>query len=115
MVGAGSSQRIENRLPGADANPYLAFAATLAAGLYGIEHKIEPPPMFHGNAYESEDVPEIPKTMTEALDAFETFKPLREAFGSAIVDHYAHAGRLEQAAYDRSVTDWELRRYFERI
>ena len=115
VVGEGSSLRVENRLPGADANPYLAFAATIAAGLHGLERKIDPPPLFHGNAYESNKLPEVPKTLREALDEFERSKPLREILGDAVVEHYAHAGRLEQAAYDQAVTCWELNRYFERI
>jgi glutamine synthetase len=130
VVGEGSSLRIENRLPGADANPYLAFAATIAAGLHGIQNKMEPPSLFHGDAYsatvasadpprrsggQTGKLPQVPKTLHEALDEFEHSKALRQAFGDQVVEHYAHAGRLEQAAYDQSVTDWELKRYFERI
>lgn len=115
VVGEENSLRIENRLPGADANPYLAFAATMAAGLYGLEEKIEPPPLFSGNAYESQDLPQVPKTLPEALDEFEKSPMLREAFGENVIQHYSHAGRLEQAAYDQAVTNWELARYFERI
>ena len=115
VVGEGNSCRIENRIPGADANPYLAFAATIAAGLYGIEKKLKPPPIFHGNAYENSRLPEVPKTLRDALDEFEKSKPLREAFGERVIKHYVHAGRLEQAAYDQAVTCWESARYFERI
>lgn len=115
VVGEHNSLRIENRVPGADANPYLAFAATIAAGLYGIEKKLNPGPLFHGNAYETKKVPQVPKTLRDALDEFEKSKPMRDAFGEGVIRHYTHAGRLEQAAYDQSVTDWELKRYFERI
>jgi glutamine synthetase len=115
LIGEGNGRRVENRLPGADANPYLAFAATIAAGLYGIEKKLKGPPVFHGNAYETPGLPQVPKTLRDALDAFESERSLRTIFGDVVVDHYAHAGRLEQAAYEQAVTDWERIRYFERI
>ena len=115
VIGKGNARRVENRLPGADANPYLAFASTIAAGLYGIEKKLKPPPLFKGNAYETPGLPEVPKTLHEALDEFEHSKILRQLFGEEVITHYAHAGRLEQAAYDQAVTCWELNRYFERI
>jgi glutamine synthetase len=115
IIGEGPSLRVENRIPGADANPYLAFAATLAAGLHGIEKKIEPPAVFKGNAYTTANVPEVPKSLREALDEFEKNAVLKDALGADVVEHYAHAGRLEQLAYDQSVTCWELARYFERI
>ena len=115
VIGEGSSLRVENRIPGADANPYLAFAATLAGGLHGIENKVEPPPLFQGNAYESRDVPEVPKTLREALNEFENSRPLRDALGEEVIAHYAHAGHLEQKAHDQTVTCWERARYFERI
>lgn len=106
--------RVENRLPGADGNPYLAFAATIAAGLDGIERKLEPPPEFHGDAYAS-DLPKVPLTLAEATAEFESSAFAREAFGAEVVEHYAHAARMEQAAYERAVTCWERERYFERI
>jgi glutamine synthetase len=115
VVGEHNATRIENRIPGADANPYLAFAATIAAGLHGLEKKLNPGPLFRGNAYENKKVPQVPKTLRDALDEFEKNKVLRDVFGERVIRHYAHAGQLEQAAYDQSVTDWEMKRYFERI
>jgi len=107
--------RVENRIPGADANPYLAFAATIAAGLHGVERKLEPPAMFDGNAYEHAALPQVPKTLRDALAELEGSKVAREAFGPKVVEHYLQHGRLEQQAFDQSVTDWELIRNFERI
>jgi glutamine synthetase len=115
VCGHGNALRVENRMPGADANPYLAFAATIAAGLHGIEQRLSLPPMFEGNAYESTTVPQIPRTLREAIAEFEKSKVAREAFGDNVVEHYLHAARLEQEAYDRAVTCWELMRNFERI
>ncbi len=112
--GQGASLRIENRIPGADANPYLAFAATIAAGLHGIENKIEPPTELKGNAYES-NVQPVPKTLTEAIGLMEGSKAARKAFGEEVFRHYLHAARAEQAAFDRAVTCWERERNFERI
>jgi glutamine synthetase len=106
---------VENRIPGADANPYLAFAATIAAGLYGIQKKLKPPKMYEGNAYEDASLTQVPKTLREGLDELERSRVAREAFGSKVVDHYLHHGRLEQHAFDQVVTDWELIRHFERI
>jgi glutamine synthetase len=115
ICGEGGGFRVENRIPGADANPYLAFAATIAAGLHGIEKKLAPPPMFEGNAYERAALPEVPKTLRDALAELERSEVARAAFGPKVVDHYLQHGRLEQQAYDQSVTDWELIRNFERI
>ena len=114
VVGSGSSLRIEDRLPGGDANPYLAYAAVLAAGLHGIRHKVEPPPEFTGNAYLAKDVPSVPRALYEAVEAFDRSTIAREAFGNDVVDHYANMGRVEQRAYDMAVTDWERQRYLER-
>jgi glutamine synthetase len=114
IVGHGASLRIEDRLPGGDANPYLAYAAMLAAGLHGIEHRIEPPPEFRGNAYEAHDVPHVPRAMYEAIAAWGESALAREAFGEAVVDHYRNMAEVEQQAYDMAVTDWERQRYFER-
>ena len=113
VSGSGPSTCIECRIPGADANPFLAFAATLAAGLYGIEQKLELEPMFEGNVCEEDTMREVPKTLREALAAFDSSQALRGALGDAVVDHYLHAGRWEQAEYDRCVTDLELHRFFE--
>lgn len=114
VVGEGNSLRIENRIPGADVNPYLAFAATIAAGLHGIEKKIEPPPILEGNAYESSVQP-VPKTLAEAVALFANSKTAREAFGAEVYEHYLHAAKAELAAHDRAVTDWEKGRLFERV
>lgn len=114
IVGQGSSLRIEDRLPGGDANPYLAYAAMLAAGLDGIERSIEPSAEFHGNAYEAKDVPNVPRSLSEAIDALRRSNLARRSFGDDVVDHYLNMGKVEQRAYDMAVTDWERRRYFER-
>ena len=113
-VGEGPSCRIENRVPGADVNVYLAFAATIAAGLYGIEHKIEPPPELKGNAYESKAAA-VPKTLYEAIALLENSKIAKELFGETVFKHYLHSAKAEQAAFDRAVTCWERERNFERI
>jgi glutamine synthetase len=115
LCGEGASSRVENRIPGADANPYLAFAATIAAGLYGVDRKLKPPALYDGNAYEDPKLRQVPKTLREALDELDRSKLAREAFGETVVTHYLHHGRLEQQAFDQSVTDWEMLRYFERI
>ena len=114
VVGEGSSLRIENRIPGADVNPYLAFAATIAAGLHGIRNKIEPPAAFEGNAYASTALP-VPGTLAQALLLLEGSKAARAAFGEQAFKHYLHAAKAECAAHDRAVTDWERGRNFERI
>jgi glutamine synthetase len=106
---------VENRIPGADANPYLAFAATIAAGLHGIGSRLKTPRLYEGNAYEDATLPQVPKTLREAIGELERSKVARAALGDRVVDHYLHAARLEQQAFDQSVTDWELLRNFERI
>jgi glutamine synthetase len=115
VVGEGESLRIECRIPGADCNPYLAFAAALASGLDGVQRKLEPPPHFEGDAYAAKDLPALPGTLREAVDLFEKSPFARASFGEDVVEHYAHFFRVEQAAFDRAVTDWERQRYFERI
>jgi len=115
IVGHGPSLRVECRIPGADANPYIAFAATIAAGLHGIENKFELPPEFKGDAYTTQGLPRVPSNLTEALAALERSQVARAAFGEDVVEHYLHAGRMELARFDGVVTDWELRRNFERI
>ncbi|MGH7378599.1 MAG: glutamine synthetase family protein, partial [Candidatus Methylomirabilales bacterium] len=115
VVGEGKSLRVENRIPGADANPYLAFAATIAAGLHGIAGKLEPPPMFEGSAYGDATVPRIPTTLREAIGELERSAAAREAFGDKVAAHYLHTARLELEAQDKVVTCWELWRNFERI
>jgi glutamine synthetase len=115
VVGQGSSFRIENRLPGADANPYLAYAATLAAVLYGIEHKIECPEPFSGNAYSTNAFTPLPVNLAEAAENLSNSAAARSMFGDQVVEHYVHQARLEDREYARVVGEWELKRYFERI
>jgi glutamine synthetase len=113
IVGSGSSLRIECRAAGADANPYLAFAATLAAGLDGIENETEPPPPFEGDVYAARELPQVPHTLNEAIAALDGSTWAREAFGADVIEHYLHFFRTEQRKFDTAVTDWERRRYFE--
>jgi glutamine synthetase len=115
MCGEGSSLRIENRVPGADANPYLAIAATIAAGLHGIENELEPPSLYQGNAYEDDDLPQVPGSMREAVAELERSGRAREMLGDAVYEHYLHTARQELEAYDKLVSHWELERNFERI
>jgi glutamine synthetase len=115
LCGEGAGFRVENRIPGADANPYLAFAATIAAGLHGIQKKLKPPKLYEGNAYEDATLAQVPKALREALDELERSRVAREAFSARVVEHYLRHGRLEQQAYDEAVTDWELIRHFERV
>ena len=106
--------RVENRCPGADANPYLAFAAAIAAGLYGIANELRFEGLYTGDAYKDPKVREVPKTLYDAIRLLEGSKPAREAFGDLVVDHYVNTARQEQAVYDRRVTDLDLMRNFER-
>jgi glutamine synthetase len=115
VVGKGSSLRIECRIPGADVNPYLAYAALLACGMAGIREKIKPPKIFKGDIYAAKSLPHVPHSLREAIDVFESSAFAQNAFGSDVMEHYVHHFRKEQAAYDRAVTDWERKRYFERI
>jgi glutamine synthetase len=115
LCGEGRSLRVENRIPGADANPYLAFAATIAAGLHGISSRLKAPKVYDGNAYEDGTLPQVPKTLREAVGELERSRVARAAFGERVVEHYLHTARLEQQAFDQAVTDWELMRNFERI
>jgi glutamine synthetase len=115
IPGSPSSTRLEIRVPGADINPYVAMAAALAAGLYGIEHKLElPSGPISGNAYEA-DAPILPRTLNEAADALDKSAAARELFGDAFVDHYVSSRRWEWRQYGQAVTNWELQRYFEII
>jgi glutamine synthetase len=115
VVGRDQSLRIECRIPGADVNPYLAYAGVLAAGLDGIANRIEPPEIFEGDVYQADELPEVPKTLRDATDLFANSEFVEEAFGADVQAHYSHFFRTEQSAYDNSVTDWERARYFERI
>ena len=104
---------METRIPGGDVNPYLAFAAMIAAGLHGIENELELPPGLEGNAYES-DAKRLPSSLREAVAALEAGAMARGAFGDQVVDHYLNYAHTEQALHDTVVTDWERIRYFER-
>jgi len=115
IVGKENSLRIECRVPGADCNPYLTYAAALASGLDGIANKIDPTPIFSGDAYAEKQLAQLPLTLRHAIDLFEKSEFAIRAFGKEVVEHYTHFFRVEQDAYDKAVTDWERHRYFERI
>jgi glutamine synthetase len=114
VVGHGESLRVENRVPGGDVNPYLAVAALVAAGLHGIENELPLEPEFTGNAYAA-DKPQVPATLRAAAELLAESKHARVAFGDDVVDHYLNNSRVELAAYDAAVTDWEKFRGFERL
>ena len=114
LVGSGPSARLENRVPGGDVNPYLALAAMLAGGLHGIENELEPVEEQVGNAYTS-DKEQVPTTLRAARDAFASSEVARSVFGDAVVDHYVNMADVELQAFDAAVTNWELRRGFERL
>ena len=115
VVGQGKAFRIENRMPGADANPYLALAAMLAAGLAGIEEKLDCGADYRGNAYVDSSLRSLPSSLGEAAELFAGSAVARRAFGEHVIEYYGHAARLESRAFADSVTDWERDRYFERI
>lgn len=115
LVGRGPSVRVECRVPGGDVNPYLALAALIAAALSGVSRSLELPAPVTGNAYAEPGVPRVPTSLHEALSLWSSSPLAAEAFGEDAVEHYANMARVELAAYDCAVTDWELRRYFERI
>ncbi len=114
VVGHGSSIRVECRIPGGDVNPYLALSALVAAGLRGVEESLVLPPAFGGNAYEA-PAARVPTTLHEATELFDASEVARHAFGDEVVDHYVNAARVEIAAFDAAVTDWERYRGFERL
>jgi glutamine synthetase len=114
VIGHGESLRFENRVPGGDVNPYLAVAAMIAAGLYGVEHELPLPDAFPGNAYVS-DAERVPTTLQEAADLLAGSQLARESLGDAVVDHYLNTARVELAAFNGAVTDWERIRGFERM
>ncbi|MGW2785570.1 glutamine synthetase family protein [Streptomyces populi] len=114
VVGHGRSTRFENRLPGGDVNPHLAVAGLVAAGLYGIERKLELPEACPGNAYTAA-YEHVPTTLREAAELWENSPIARAAFGDEVVEHYRNMARVELEAFDAAVTDWELRRSFERM
>jgi len=113
IVGHGSALRTESRIPGGDVNPYLAFAALIASGLYGIENELELPPPLEGNAYES-DAERFPGALREAIEALEHGTMARGALGDEVVEHYLNYGRVEQRLFDQVVTGWERERLYER-
>jgi glutamine synthetase len=114
VVGHGEAVRVENRLPGADVNPYLALSAMIAAGLHGIEQELALEPVFEGNAYVS-DKPRVPHNIYDARDAFAASEVARDAFGADVVDHYLNRAQVEIDAFESTVTDWERFRGFERL
>jgi glutamine synthetase len=114
VVGHGPGMRVENRVPGGDVNPYLAFAAMIAAGLHGIDEELPLEAAFEGNAYEA-DKDRVPTTLRDAADLFEESKLARKAFGDEVVEHYRNMADVELAAFDSAVTDWERYRGFERM
>ncbi len=115
LVGHGHSLRAENRTPGGDVNPYLAVAAMIAAGLHGIDNELPLEPAFAGNAYADDRGGRVPDTLRSALELWQQSKIANAAFGPEVIEHYANYARVELAAYDAAVTDWELRRGFERL
>ncbi|HMJ77828.1 MAG TPA: glutamine synthetase family protein [Iamia sp.] len=115
IVGHGAHRRVESRIPGADVNPYLAYAGVIAAGLHGIENELDPGAAFEGNAYESTEVTRIPSTLVEAIDLFEGSDLAKAAFGDDVHHHLLNTARQEWLASNRAVTDWELLRGFERL
>jgi glutamine synthetase len=115
VVGHGRNIRVECRVPGGDVNPYLAVAALIAGGLYGVERSLEPPAPYVGNAYEATDLERLPATLADAAAAFGASALAREAFGDDVVAHYLNNARVELAAFNAAVTDWERVRGFERL
>ncbi len=115
IVGTGSGLRIENRIPGGDVNPYLAFSAALASGLDGIANQTEPPDEFSGDVYAASDLPTVPHSLEAANARFAASTEARRLLGDQVVDHYSHFFSSEVEAHQKAVTDWEHRRYFERI
>ena len=114
-VGHGAGTRVECRIPGSDANSYFAFAGTIAGGLHGISNRIEPPDHYTGNGYEATDLARIPWNLVDAIDLWESSTVAREAFGEDVHFHILNMAKQEWAAFNATVTDWELRRYWERV
>ena len=114
VVGHGEGVRVENRLPGADVNPYLALAAMIAAGLHGIDAELELEPPVEGNAYTA-DKQHVPTNMYEARDLFAGSEFARDSFGQEVVDHYLNRAAVELGQFESAVTDWERFRGFERL
>ena len=115
VVGEGNSFRLENRMPGADANPYLAFAGMIAAGLAGVKENLDCGKLYKGNAYVDDQLPALPRSLRDAADLLDGSRFARQAFGDAVIDFYVHTARCEVQGFNDAVTDWERVRYFERI
>ncbi|MFI7214621.1 glutamine synthetase family protein [Micromonospora maritima] len=115
LVGHGQGMRVENRVPGADVNPYLAIAALVAGAVHGIENELELADECTGNAYDDPEAERVPGTLRDALDLWQRSTVAREAFGDEVTAHYANQAKVELTAFDAAVTDWELRRGFERL
>jgi glutamine synthetase len=115
LVGHGPSLRVENRVPGGDVNPYLALSAMVAGALYGVENNLELEPITAGNAYEDAAAPRVPTTLRDSLALWESGGVARAAFGDEVVAHYTNYAKVELAAFDAAVTDWEMMRGFERL
>lgn len=115
LVGHGPSLRVEHRLPGADANPYLAIAALVAAARHGLSRELSLEPEYAGNAYADGEAPKAPVTLKDALELWRGSEFVRWAFGDEVVAHYARAAEVEVEAFDAAVTDWELHRGYERL
>ena len=114
-VGHGKGTRVECRIPGSDANSYFAFAGTLAGGLYGIKNKMSLGEPFAGNGYDAPDIPRIPWNIVDAINLWERSDIARECFGDDVHHHILTMAKAEWEAFNHTVTDWELRRYWERI
>ncbi|MCZ7425149.1 glutamine synthetase family protein [Micromonospora sp. WMMA1949] len=115
LVGHGQGMRVENRVPGADVNPYLAIAALVAGAVHGIENELELADECTGNAYDDPDAERVPTTLRDALELWQRSEVARTAFGDEVADHYANQAKVELSAFDAAVTDWELVRGFERL
>ena len=115
VVGHGPGMRVESRVAGGDVNPYLAFAALLAAGPRGHRRAVRARPAWEGSGYDARDQPHVPSTLHEARELFAASALAREALGDEVVDHYLNAATVELDAFDAAVTDWELKRSFERL
>ena len=116
LCGHADSLRVENRIPGADANPYLVLASQIAGGLHGIRRKMPAPPIYAGNAYHDESLSRVPHALHGAIDGFAGSTIARDAFGPEVTDHFLTWARQELRAFEsEAVADWELVRYFERV
>jgi glutamine synthetase len=115
VIGSGESLRFEHRVPGGDANPYLAVAGMIAAGLHGVRAGLRPSAAVTGNAFADPLIPRLPRSLAEAVDLWRSSAIARAAFGTDVVEHYAHAAEVELDAFGAAVTDWERRRAFERL